>query len=305
MSIEAETFEKLARLPEPLRWVVAARLKTIGLSVTPVLCGCWLAGLTTPASAVLALLAVISALSIQVGTNLWNDAADAERGTDTTERLGPPRMTALGLLDATTVKRAAALAFAMAVASGLPLVFAGGWPIIVIGFLSLLFGYSYSMGPMPLSHTPLGEVIVIFFFGIVAVMGTAHVLGAVPTWQGFLAGVMMGLPSSAVLLLNNHRDRKTDAAAGRRTLAILAGERGARVLYTGLVLASAVLLPLVGNSSLLVALLATALVLAAALLAAGVWRTPVSARLNRFLPLTVLIQFALLLVLVLSGPAAR
>jgi 1,4-dihydroxy-2-naphthoate octaprenyltransferase len=149
------------------------------------------------------------------------------------------------------------------------LLFAGGWLVVVIGLLSLLLGYSYSMGPLPLSHTPLGEVIVIAFFGIVAVMGTAHVLGALPTGQGFLAGVMMGLPSGAVLLLNNHRDRKTDAAAGRRTLAILAGETGARVLYTGLVLTSVILLPFVGNSSMLLVLLESALILAAALLAAG------------------------------------
>lgn len=304
MSIEAETLDRLARLPEPLRWIIAARLKTVGLSVTPVLCGCWIASLATSVSTMLSLLAVLSAMSIQIGTNLWNDAADAERGTDTAERLGPPRMTALGLLDAATVKRAAALAFAMAVASGLPLVFAGGWPVIVIGLLSLLLGYSYSMGPLPLSHTPLGEVIVIAFFGIVAVMGTAHVLGAMPTWRGFLAGVMMGLPSSAVLLLNNHRDRKTDAAAGRRTLAILAGEAGARALYAGQVLVSAALLPLIGNRSLLVAWLAAALILAAALLAMGVWRTPVSARINRFLPLTVLLQLALLVALVLSGGVA-
>ncbi len=304
MSIEAETLDRLARLPEPLRWVIAARLKTVGLSVTPVLCGCWIASLTTSVSAMLSLLAVLSAMSIQIGTNLWNDAADAERGTDTAERLGPPRMTALGLLDAATVKRAAALAFATAVAAGLPLVFAGGWPVIVIGLISLLLGYSYSMGPMPLSHTPLGEVIVIVFFGIVAVMGTAHVLGALPTWHGFLAGVMMGLPSSAVLLLNNHRDRKTDAAAGRRTLAILAGETGARALYAGQVLGSAALLPLVGNRSMLVAWLAAALILAAALLAVGVWRTPVSARINRLLPLTVLLQLALLVALVLSGGEA-
>lgn len=305
MSSRANAAEKLARLPAPVRWVIAARFKTIGLSVTPVLCGAWVAAQAVPVNPWLAVLAALSAVGIQVGTNLWNDAADAERGTDTAERLGPPRMTALGLLDGSTVKRGAALAFVAAVASGLPLVLAGGLPIIVVGLLALLLGYSYSMGPVPLSHTPLGEVIVIAFFGVIAVMGTAHVLGAVPTWQGFLAGVMMGLPSGAVLLLNNHRDRQTDAAAERRTLAILLGTSGARFLYAVLVSGAVAMLPVVVRMPPLAAGLGAMAMLAAVLLALGVWRTPVSAGINRFLPLTVLLQFALFLALALSGAAVR
>ncbi len=305
MSSQTDVIEKLARLPAPLRWVIAARFKTVGLSVTPVMCGTWVAAQSVPVDPWLAVLAALSAVGIQVGTNLWNDAADAERGTDTAERLGPPRMTALGLLDGSTVKRGAALAFAAAVASGLPLVVAGGWPIVVIGLLALLLGYSYSMGPVPLSHTPLGEVIVIAFFGVIAVMGTAHVLGAFPSWQGVLAGVMMGLPSGAVLLLNNHRDRQTDAAAGRRTLAILVGTSGARFLYAALVAAAVAMLPVIVRLSPLAATLGAVAMLAAVFLAVGVWRTPVSAGINRFLPLTVLLQFALFLALALSGATAR
>jgi 1,4-dihydroxy-2-naphthoate octaprenyltransferase len=305
MSSQTDVIEKLARLPAPVRWVIAARFKTVGLSVTPVLCGTWVAAQAVPVDPWLAVLAALSAVGIQVGTNLWNDAADAERGTDTAERLGPPRMTALGLLDGSTVKRGAALAFAAAVASGLPLVVAGGWPIVVIGLLALLLGYSYSMGPVPLSHTPLGEVIVIAFFGVIAVMGTAHVLGAFPSWQGVLAGVMMGLPSGAVLLLNNHRDRQTDAAAGRRTLAILVGTSGARFLYAVLVAGAVAMLPVIVHMSPLAAGLGAMAMVAAVLLALGVWRTPVSAGINRFLPLTVLLQFALFLALALSGATAR
>ncbi len=144
----------------------------------------------------------LSAFAIQVGTNLWNDAADAERGTDTEDRLGPPRMTAMGLLDGAQVKWAAHLAFATAIIAGLPLVSAGGWPIVAIGLASLLLGYAYSMGPLPLSHTPLGEIIVILFFGVIAVTGTAYVMGAEVSREGIIAGLMLGLPSSGVLLLN-------------------------------------------------------------------------------------------------------
>ena len=88
MTVRDETFEQLRRLPVARRWVLAARLKTVGLSLTPVLCGTWIASHGQSVSLALAICAALSALAIQVGTNLWNDAADAERGTDTDERLG-------------------------------------------------------------------------------------------------------------------------------------------------------------------------------------------------------------------------
>lgn len=303
MTSTLDTRERLARLPVALRWVIAARLKTVGLSLTPVLCGSWLAAQQGPVRPGLAFAAGLSAMAIQIGTNLWNDAADAERGTDTAERLGPPRMTALGLLHARQVKAAAGFTFATALAAGLPLVLAGGWPIVLIGLLSLLLGYAYSMGPLPLSHTPLGEVIVLAFFGVIAVTGTMHVMGSALTATGPVAGIMMGLPSSAVLLLNNHRDRTTDAAAGRRTLAIIAGVTGSRLLYAVLVMSAALLLPLLTEPAPLSRAMALGAMAMAAALAVIVWRTPVSAAINRCLPLTVLFQFALFAALAMSGLA--
>lgn len=300
----ADQLQQLSRLPAPARWLIATRLKTVGLSLTPVLCGTWIAHQAGHVNALLALLAAFSAIAIQVGTNLWNDAADAARGTDTHERLGPPRMTALGLLDAAAVRRAAFLTYAAAFLAGIPLVAAGGWPIIAIGLCSLLLGYTYSLGPLPLSHTPLGELFVIIFFGIIAVTGTAHVLGADLSPAGLWAGLMLGLPSSAVLLINNHRDRKTDEAAGRRTLAILIGEPGVRVLYAVLMLgALPILYGLVPHSPLTWLLLAADFI-AALMLVRGIWRTPISTAINRFLPQTVLYQFLLLLTLVTASAVA-
>ncbi|MFT3673215.1 1,4-dihydroxy-2-naphthoate octaprenyltransferase [Aestuariivirga sp.] len=301
MSVRDQTFEHLRRLPVARRWVLAARLKTVGLSLTPVLCGTWIASHGHGVNVALAVCAALSALAIQVGTNLWNDAADAERGTDTDERLGPPRMTALGLLDASQVKSAAHLAFATAIIAGLPLVSAGGWPIVAIGLASLLLGYVYSMGPLPLSHTPLGELIVVIFFGVIAVTGTAYVMGADLTKQGIVAGLMMGLPSGGVLLLNNHRDRRTDEAAGRMTLAILADVPGAKIIYGAMLFGSVALLPVLAVRDTLLPAVISLLGLMAAALSYGVWRTPVSAEINRFLPLTVLLQFALFVALVISG----
>jgi hypothetical protein len=96
-------------------------------------------------------------LLIQIGTNLHNDVADFERGSDTPERLGPPRVTAMGWLPAAAVRRGAWIAFALAFNFGIYLAYHGGWPIVVIGLASLLAGWAYTGGPRPIAYTPLGE----------------------------------------------------------------------------------------------------------------------------------------------------
>jgi 1,4-dihydroxy-2-naphthoate polyprenyltransferase len=297
----AAQIEALRRLPRSALWVIATRLKTLSLSVAPVLAGTWIAAMTGTWRADVTICAIISAVAIQIGTNLWNDVADAAHGVDTDERLGPPRVTALGLLDAASVRRAAILAFVGAAATGLYLVYVGGAAILAVGLLSLLFGYLYSMGPWPMSRTPFGEILVIVFFGAVAVAGTAYLHTGVYDQRAATLGFILGLPAAAVLLLNNHRDRRTDARAGRRTLAILLGERGAASLYgllLGLALVGTVwwLWPLCG--------LGLALVIPVAgfgvILARRMLRTPVSAELNFLLPRTALFQLLLIALAVMS-----
>lgn len=285
--------EKLQRLPRLALWVIAARLKTLSLSVAPVVAGTLAAAHSGDWRADVLVCATISSVAIQIGTNLWNDAADAARGVDTHERLGPPRVTALGLLDARKVRHAAAAAFAVAAGTGLYLAAIGGMPILVLGLLSLAMGYLYSMGPWPLSMTPFGEVLVVAFFGIVAVAGTSYLHTGIVDLAAIRLGAVLGLPAAAVLLLNNHRDRRTDARAGRRTLAILAGERGSRILYAALLFGTVagmggwVMRPCGGSWWLLAGLAGWSAILA--------WQmamTPVSAALNRLLPRTALFQLA-------------
>lgn len=287
---------RLAALPRPALWAIAARFKTLSLSQVPVLAASWLAAGQGLWRADVMVAAMLGAGAIQLGTNLWNDAADAARGVDAPDRLGPPRMTALGLLDPGAVRRAATGAFALASFAGLWLLTVGGWPVTAIGLVSLALGYLYSMGPRPLSGEPFGELLVISFFGLVAVSGTGWLMGLDPlASRVLLTGLMIGFPAASVLMLNNHRDRVQDARAGRRTLAILLGPNGARSVYSA---------GLVGGIAA-AALLAPSLWLflpgaLAARLIAGIWRTPVSARLNRLLGQTALFQ-ALLLVAVALG----
>lgn len=302
MTNQDALISRLRRLPKPALWALAARLKTLGLSVTPVLAGSTLSAGNDAWNGAAMAAAMLSAASIQIGTNLWNDAADAERGIDTSERLGPPRMTALGLLAARDVRRGAFGAFLVAASAGLFLAGIGGWPIIAIGLVSLALGYLYSMGPYPLSGTPLGELLVIAFFGITAVGGTVWLHGGGLTAQVLLAGFFTGLPAAAVLLLNNHRDRHSDARGGRRTLAILIGEGASRLLFAALIAAALAGFGFLAAPGLFaLAALAPAAGLGVHLIR-SMQMTPVSARLNALIAKTALFQLLLVLALLVSRP---
>ncbi|THD74701.1 1,4-dihydroxy-2-naphthoate octaprenyltransferase [Thalassobius vesicularis] len=292
-----QTRSRLAALPKPALWIIAARFKTVSLSLMPVLAGSWLAAGQGTWRVDVSLAAMLAAAAIQVGTNLWNDAADAASGVDRDDRLGPPRMTALGLLDGASVRRGALAAFGIAVLAGLYLVALGGWPIIAIGLASLAFGYLYSMGPFPMSGLPFGELLVILFFGLVAVSGTAYLQDVDPLAPQTLAlGLVIGLPAAAVLMLNNHRDRAQDARAGRRTLAILLGQTGARMVYFGLLLGALALAGAMWPGWTLLPAGALALWLGHAM-----WHWPVSARLNSLLAQTAGFQMLLLAGVVTAG----
>ncbi len=233
--------------PQPLNrfklWWLAIRPRTLSLSAMPVLVGsalAWKEG--APFVWATLLVALVCALAIQAGTNLYNDANDFLRGNDGPARVGPMRVTAAGLATPAQVRRAAAIAFALAFVGGIYLVWAGGWPILVIGLASLAAGWAYSGGPRPLSHTALGEVFVLAFFGIAAVAGSHYLQSG--TWQpsAMVLGLMMGSHAAAVLLVNNVRDLEADRMAGRHTLAAALGIGRARALYAGLMLAPFVLM---------------------------------------------------------------
>ena len=184
-----------------------------------------------------AMAALLSALLIQIGTNLHNDAADYERGTDGPDRVGPLRVTAAGWASAAAVRRAAGYSFGLALLLGLYLAWVGGLPIIVIGLASLVAGWAYSGGPRPISHTALGELFVLGFFGLVAVGGSYWLQVRGVSLSTFLAGLVVGLPAAAVLLVNNYRDLDSDTRSGRRTLAAVLGAGMTQHLYSGLMLA--------------------------------------------------------------------
>jgi len=235
-----------AQVSKRQAWVMAARPQTLPAGASPVVVGAGLALHTGDFAALPWLAALLGALLIQVGTNFANDYYDAVKGADTEDREGFTRVTAGGLIPPRQVKLAMAATYGLAVVVGLYLVAIGGVPILVVGLSSIAAGVLYTGGPYPYGYRGLGDLFVFVYFGVVAVTGTFYVqavaagdFGLFPTWipEGTLplAAVLASLPaaglSTGILVVNNIRDRETDAAAGKRTLAVMLGYRWSRVEF--------------------------------------------------------------------------
>jgi 1,4-dihydroxy-2-naphthoate octaprenyltransferase len=223
-------------------WLMASRPKTLYAALAPVLAGAAIGYAAGGFQPLPVLGALYCAVAIQIGTNLYNDAADFERGADTHERMGPPRVTHAGYLAPRQVKVGSLLVFASAGLVGIGLVIHGGTVVLALGLASILAGLAYTAGPFPLAYNGLGDPFVFLFFGFVAVCGTVYLQLGEVTLLAWLAGAMEGALITALLVVNNVRDFETDRAAGRRTIPASLG-RGAGVVEYGLMLALAYLLP--------------------------------------------------------------
>lgn len=219
-------------------WLEAVRPRTLPAAATPVLVGAAIAEANGGLQPVPTLLVLCCALLLQIGANLANDVFDHEKGADTAERVGPRRAVQAGLISARSMKIATAVVLGLALALGVVLVQWGGWPILAIGLCSIAAALAYTGGPYPLAYNGLGDVFVVVFFGFAAVCGTVWLnLGSVPP-LAWLASVPVGFLATAILVVNNVRDRHSDARAGKRTLVVRFGRRGARIELWALLLGS-------------------------------------------------------------------
>ena len=212
-------------------WLMAIRPKTLPAGIAPVLLGTAMAVGDGVYDLPSAMLALFGALTIQIGTNLANDYFDFQKGADTAERIGPVRVTQAGLLDPLAVLSAAVLFFGFAVLIGSLLIIRAGWPVAVIGVLSIVCGLLYTAGPWALGYLGLGEIFVFIFFGPVAVAGTYYVQSFEMNAAVILAGIGPGLLSAAILAVNNLRDIATDRESGKKTLAVRFGRSFAQGEY--------------------------------------------------------------------------
>ncbi len=252
-------------------WLEASRPRTLGAALAPVVMGAAIAhtegGIHPGALAA----AAVGAMLIQIGTNFANDAFDFLKGADTAERVGPARATAQGKVSARAMLVATAVVFGLATLVGVYLAIRGGWPIVVIGLCSIASGVLYTGGPRPLAYVGLGDVFVLVFFGPVAVAGTVYVQTLAWSPAAVVAGLAPGALATAILAVNNLRDRHTDAPAGKRTLAVRFGPTFARLEWAACA-AVAGAVPLVLITTRPGGLLALLTAPLALVVGRGVWR---------------------------------
>ena len=217
-------------------WVLAARPKTLTGASVPVMIGIAFAfkDLSWENFQIIpALLCVLFAFIMQIDANFVNDYFDCLKGNDDSEtRLGPRRACSEGWITLPAMRKGLIATTLLACIIGLPLIYYGGWEMILIGLLCVAFCFLYTT---KLSYLGLGDLLVLVFFGIVPVCLTYYVI--LPkgfqtiTWQVFVASLACGFVIDTLLVVNNYRDRENDKQANKNTLIVRIGEKRAEQLY--------------------------------------------------------------------------
>jgi 1,4-dihydroxy-2-naphthoate octaprenyltransferase len=269
-------------------WLSGVRPKTLVATVSPVLlASAWVITQIGVSyfSGLIFTLALLSALSIQIATNFINDALDFKKGADTQERLGPLRVVNSGLATYEQVLKVATGFLVLAVLFGVPLVWIGGLPILMIGLISLFLAYSYTAGPFPLAYLGLGELFVTLFFGVVPVSGMIYLYTQTLSLSSIALGALAGLMASSLILINNIRDVDSDIKAGRKTLPIRFGKKVAFGVLTLFLLLPPVLSSIwvFWKANGLIALLPLFVIPSCVRLLIDIWNEPPSPLYNEFL----------------------
>lgn len=220
------------------QWVEGARPRTLPAAISPVIAG---TGAAAYADSVIwwrAVLCLVLGLLLQIGVNYANDYSDGIRGTDD-ERVGPLRLVGSGVATASSVRTAAFGCFALGAVAGLALAAATSWWLLLVGAAAIAAAWFYTGGSTPYGYRALGEVSVFVFFGLVAGVGTTYVQVEEITWPSVAAAVALGALICAILVANNLRDIPTDSVTGKRTLAVVLGDRGTRVFFVVLLIIAA------------------------------------------------------------------
>ena len=215
---------------------IAIRPKTLSASIAPVLVGSAIAFNSSQFNLGIFFLTIFSAIFIQIGTNFANDVYDFMNGADNDERVGPTRAVQANLISVNAMKYLTIIAFSLSIICGLPLVIKGGYPILLIGILSIVSGYAYTGGPYPLGYNGWGDIFVFIFFGPIAVCGTFFLQLGYVSIESLISGIVMGCLSVTLLCINNIRDVDTDRNVGKRTIAVRFGVMFVKYLFISLFL---------------------------------------------------------------------
>jgi 1,4-dihydroxy-2-naphthoate octaprenyltransferase len=215
-------------------WWQAVRPFAFSASVTPVIVGSAAAYSAGEFHRELFVITLLAAMSIHAATNLVNDYYDHVRGVDADQPIGPGGAIQQGYFSPQTVLRGALALFAFSGVLGIWLIALRGWPILLIGVLSVLAGYTYTGGPVPLGYVGLGDAVVFAFMGLVAVAGTYFVHTGTVSAAAIWAALPIAALVDGILVVNNLRDLDNDRAKGKRTLATIIGAGATRAHYLAL-----------------------------------------------------------------------
>ncbi|MAV64507.1 MAG: hypothetical protein CBD97_01530 [Pelagibacteraceae bacterium TMED237] len=213
-------------------WIIAARPKTLFAICSPIIVALTLSDIIyNQVNWSVVTLTVFSAALLQIGSNYANDAYDFINGADKINRVGPKRMAQEGVLEPNTILNMMYFIFTISVLIGFYLAKVGGWPIVIVGLLCILFAIIYTGGPYPLAYNALGDVTVFIFFGLVATLGSFYLQN--PSPEHFfkhieiicLAAAAVGFLNTSILVVNNVRDYKTDKESNKKTLVVLFGQK--------------------------------------------------------------------------------
>lgn len=218
-----------------LLWLRIIRPQTLFASLVPVLVGLIIAPGSQPSgtfelNALTAVITVICALSLQILSNLINDYYDFIRGSDKAGRAGFKRALVEGEVSVEQMRRACFITLAVALITGLYLVIAGGWPILLAGVTAIIFAWLYTATSHSLSYLGIADIFVFLYYGVIASCGTTYLQTHTFCLTSFHAGAVCGLISMCVLMINNLRDIESDRAAGKRTLPVRLGKHGAEAV---------------------------------------------------------------------------
>ena len=218
------------------KWLLAVRVKTLPAAISPVILGTALSYHDGIFYHFIFFMTLLAAVLIQIGANFANDVYDFEKGSDRADRMGPQRATQSGLISPTDMKKALWKIFALAIGVGFYLAYVGGWPIVIIGLASIAAAISYTGGPYPLGYHGFGDIFVFLFFGLIAVPGTYYLQTGSVTELSLWLGAVMGMLSTAILVVNNIRDMETDIVTGKKTLAVRLGKSFSQIEFSILVI---------------------------------------------------------------------
>lgn len=220
-------------------WLGALRPRTLPLASAPIVVAGGLAAHEGRFHLLVWALCLLTALLLQIVSNLANDLGDALKGTDDESRQGPARAVASGAISADAMKRAVGVSAALAGFSGVGLLAAAWsrlpvWAVAVmgvVGLLAIVAALAYTLGKRPYGYRGLGEASVVAFFGLAGVAGAHLLVAGGFSWASLPLGLGIGLLAAGVLSINNIRDRAGDERHGKRTLAVALGDAAARRLH--------------------------------------------------------------------------